>query len=91
MSSTKWLCVSWSREELYPEAHAAAKEAGQDPPKVRFADVGCGFGGLTIRLAETFPDKLVVGMEIRDKVSGAEQMVVHKAAMGCPQRSHVMA
>ncbi|KAK2076074.1 hypothetical protein QBZ16_001410 [Prototheca wickerhamii] len=56
-------------EELYPEAHAAAKEAGQDPPKVRFADVGCGFGGLTIRLAETFPDKLVVGMEIRDKVS----------------------
>jgi tRNA (guanine-N7-)-methyltransferase len=31
--------------------------------------VGCGFGGLTIRLAEAFPDKLVCGMEIREKVS----------------------
>lgn len=34
-----------------------------------FADVGCGFGGLTVRLAEAFPDKLVLAMELRDKVS----------------------
>jgi len=33
--------------------------------------VGCGFGGLTVRLAEAYPDKLVLGMELRDKVSGA--------------------
>lgn len=32
-------------------------------------DVGCGFGGLTIRLAEAYPEKLVCGMEIRQKVS----------------------
>lgn len=56
-----------------------------------FVDIGCGFGGLTvrrskrsvpasscvhrsrlppspqIRLAEVFPDKRVVGIEIRDK------------------------
>lgn len=62
--------IETSREDIYPEAHAAARDAGEAPPKVRFADVGCGFGGLTIRLAETFPDKLVVGMEIRDKVTG---------------------
>ena len=35
-----------------------------------FADVGCGFGGLTVRLAEHYPDKLVLGMELRDKVTG---------------------
>lgn len=55
------------REELYPEAFAAA---GPDaPPKVRIADVGCGFGGLVVRLAPLFPDKLIVGMELRDKVA----------------------
>jgi tRNA (guanine-N7-)-methyltransferase len=35
---------------------------------VRIVDVGCGFGGLTVALAGLFPDKLVVGMEIRAKV-----------------------
>ncbi|KAL6767248.1 hypothetical protein ACKKBG_A39205 [Auxenochlorella protothecoides x Auxenochlorella symbiontica] len=59
--------VNWA--EIYPEAYAAAAAAGQPPPLVRFADVGCGFGGLTVKLAETFPEKLVVGMELRDKVT----------------------
>eukprot|EP00741_Cyanophora_paradoxa_P025066 tig00000342_g24194.t1 len=31
-------------------------------------DVGCGYGGLSVSLAEMFPDKIVMGMEIRDKV-----------------------
>ena len=35
---------------------------------VRHLDIGMGFGGLTIALAEIFPDKLVLGMEIRAKV-----------------------
>jgi tRNA (guanine-N7-)-methyltransferase len=35
---------------------------------VRFVDVGCGFGGLTIALATLFPDKLVIGLEIRAKL-----------------------
>jgi tRNA (guanine-N7-)-methyltransferase len=30
--------------------------------------IGMGFGGLTIALAQLFPDKLVLGMEIRAKV-----------------------
>jgi tRNA (guanine-N7-)-methyltransferase len=58
--------VDWTKH--YPELFAAADPA--HPPKVAFADVGCGFGGLTVRLAEVFPDKLVLGMEIREKVSG---------------------
>ena len=36
---------------------------------MRFADVGCGFGGLLVRMSPLFPDKLMLGMEIRDKVS----------------------
>ena len=36
---------------------------------MRFADVGCGFGGLLVRMSPMFPDKLMLGMEIRDKVS----------------------
>lgn len=35
---------------------------------VRFVDVGCGFGGLTIALATLYPDRLVLGLEIRAKV-----------------------
>ena len=31
-------------------------------------DIGCGYGGLTFALAENFPDKLCMGMEIRSKV-----------------------
>jgi tRNA (guanine-N7-)-methyltransferase len=41
---------------------------GSDPPQVRFADVGCGFGGLLVKLSPMFPDTLMVGMELRDKV-----------------------
>ena len=36
---------------------------------VRFADVGCGYGGLLIKLGEMYPNKLSLGMEIRVKVS----------------------
>ena len=35
---------------------------------VRYLDVGMGFGGLTVALAELYPNELVLGMEIRAKV-----------------------
>lgn len=37
--------------------------------KVEFADVGCGYGGLLVDLSPLFPNKLMLGMEIRVKVS----------------------
>ncbi|KMT11852.1 hypothetical protein BVRB_5g105480 [Beta vulgaris subsp. vulgaris] len=40
-----------------------------DARKIEFADIGCGFGGLLISLATLFPEKLMIGMEIRDKVT----------------------
>nr|CAG4646513.1 EOG090X0BSB [Macrothrix elegans] len=55
--------MNWA--DLYPsffnqnEAHR----------KVEFADIGCGYGGLLITLATMFPETLMLGMEIRVKVS----------------------
>ena len=37
--------------------------------QVDFADIGCGYGGLLVNLSSIFPDKLMLGMEIRVKVS----------------------
>jgi tRNA G46 methylase TrmB len=42
---------------------------GVESPVVRHVDIGCGFGGLTVSLAKVFPDKCVLAMEIRDKVT----------------------
>ncbi|POV99663.1 hypothetical protein PSHT_13520 [Puccinia striiformis] len=35
---------------------------------VEFADVGCGFGGLLMAMAPLFPEKLMLGLEIRPHV-----------------------
>ena len=35
-------------------------------PKI--LDIGCGYGGLCFELTKGFPDKLILGLEIRDKV-----------------------
>lgn len=32
-------------------------------------DIGCGYGGLLFELSKEFPEKLILGMEIRDKVT----------------------
>jgi tRNA (guanine-N7-)-methyltransferase len=38
-------------------------------PQVKFVDVGCGFGGLLVKIAPVFPEHFAIGFEIRDKVS----------------------
>ncbi|XP_041095241.1 tRNA (guanine-N(7)-)-methyltransferase isoform X2 [Polyodon spathula] len=38
-------------------------------PVVEFADIGCGYGGLLVELSPLFPDRLMLGLEIRVKVS----------------------
>ncbi|KAL3859032.1 hypothetical protein ACJMK2_009270 [Sinanodonta woodiana] len=37
--------------------------------KVDVADIGCGYGGLLVELSPLFPDTLMLGIEIRVKVS----------------------
>ncbi|GAB66549.1 tRNA (guanine-N(7)-)-methyltransferase [Plasmodium cynomolgi strain B] len=47
----------------------------QGPPKyatqadVTILDIGCGYGGLLFELSKIFTDKLILGMEIRDKIT----------------------
>ncbi|EFJ24170.1 hypothetical protein SELMODRAFT_101998 [Selaginella moellendorffii] len=48
---------------------SASGQQQQQAPKVRFADVGCGFGGLLVRLSDLYPETLMIGMELRDKVT----------------------
>ncbi|CAI5483091.1 unnamed protein product [Closterium sp. Yama58-4] len=50
-------------------AMTAVPSSSTGQPMVRFADVGCGFGGLLVKLSPMFPDTLMVGFELRDKVS----------------------
>ncbi|XP_006909036.1 tRNA (guanine-N(7)-)-methyltransferase isoform X3 [Pteropus alecto] len=67
--------MDWS--ELYPEFFA--QNQSHDDPKdkkekraqaqVEFADIGCGYGGLLVELSPLFPDTLILGLEIRVKVS----------------------
>ena len=57
--------VDWSA--CYPAL--CDPSTGQLPHPVDFADVGCGFGGLLIKLGENYPDEISVGIEIREKVS----------------------
>ncbi|KAB0795178.1 hypothetical protein PPYR_01803 [Photinus pyralis] len=40
-----------------------------DNSEVEFADIGCGYGGLLVTLSPMFPTTLMLGMEIRVKVS----------------------
>jgi hypothetical protein len=41
-----------------------------DPSKVpTIVDIGCGYGGLMFELSKEFPDKMILGMEIRDVVA----------------------
>ncbi|CAI5735288.1 unnamed protein product [Hyaloperonospora brassicae] len=42
---------------------------GIENPSVDFLDIGCGFGGLTVKLAELFPDRVTLALEIRAKVT----------------------
>ncbi|KAJ1373090.1 N6-adenosine-methyltransferase non-catalytic subunit MTB [Parelaphostrongylus tenuis] len=37
--------------------------------QVEFADIGCGYGGLLMKLSPLFPETLMIGLEIRVKVS----------------------
>uniref|UniRef100_A0A3P9BAY8 tRNA (guanine-N(7)-)-methyltransferase n=1 Tax=Maylandia zebra TaxID=106582 RepID=A0A3P9BAY8_9CICH len=58
--------MDWSK--LYPDLFTGSLSE-TEPPRVEFADIGCGYGGLLVELSPLFPDKLILGMEIRVKVS----------------------
>ncbi|KAJ9575080.1 hypothetical protein L9F63_007741, partial [Diploptera punctata] len=58
--------MNWS--ELYPK-YFSKDSVDRNSKCVEFADIGCGYGGLLVTLSPMFPDNLILGMEIRVKVS----------------------
>ncbi|XP_077153904.1 tRNA (guanine-N(7)-)-methyltransferase isoform X1 [Ranitomeya variabilis] len=71
--------MDWS--QYYPEyfkppsldsSHDDVKdlvEVKEQQYAVEFADIGCGYGGLLVALSPLFPNTLMLGLEIRVKVS----------------------
>eukprot|EP00164_Ancoracysta_twista_P008706 GFYU01012662.1.p1 GENE.GFYU01012662.1~~GFYU01012662.1.p1 ORF type:complete len:257 (+),score=56.29 GFYU01012662.1:47-817(+) len=68
--------VNW--KEMFPRW----KDAG--PGCVQFMDIGCGYGGLTVALAKQCPDKVILAMEIRDKVTQYVQQRLEDLQNKCP-------
>ncbi|KAG1370099.1 tRNA (guanine-N(7)-)-methyltransferase [Cocos nucifera] len=54
---------------FFPSERSDHDNGSTPTPKIRFADIGCGFGGLLVGLSPLFPDTLMIGMELRDKVT----------------------
>ncbi|CAE1325128.1 trmB [Acanthosepion pharaonis] len=59
--------MDWSA--YYPDFFPSNQIFNDQVAKVEFADIGCGYGGLLVSLSPLFPDKLMLGIEIRVKVS----------------------
>lgn len=59
--------MNWSK--FYPFYADPQSKTGAITKKVTIADIGCGFGGLTVLLSKEFKDKLILGMEIRVQVT----------------------
>jgi tRNA (guanine-N7-)-methyltransferase len=54
---------NWSA--LYP---SYSNQIANNNLRVTIADVGCGFAGLLVALSPLFPNELILGLEIRDRV-----------------------
>lgn len=60
------------------DAASATSVAASQQQQDVFADVGCGFGGLTVALANIYPEAVSIGFEIRDKVTKyVAQRILH--------------
>ncbi|KAK1353553.1 tRNA (guanine-N(7)-)-methyltransferase [Heracleum sosnowskyi] len=70
----------------YPQLHLLSDSISSK--KVEFADIGCGFGGLLISLATLFPETLMIGMELRDKVTEYVKERIVALRKANPEKNH---
>jgi tRNA (guanine-N7-)-methyltransferase len=59
--------VNWRDYYHYADSVVDAAAVAAGPPTV--LDIGCGFGGLTMRLCRLLPHERILGLEIRTKVT----------------------
>jgi len=77
LSNGKWEDLPTAPDSFREDAHFESafldelrmEKKGEKEAKITFADIGCGFGGLLVRLSPLFPKELIIGMEIRAQVS----------------------
>ncbi|XP_061689742.1 tRNA (guanine-N(7)-)-methyltransferase [Syngnathoides biaculeatus] len=69
---------------LYPQ-YFTGDQSQERTTQVEFADIGCGYGGLLVELSPLFPDKLMLGLEIRVKVSDYVQDRIKSLREASPQ------
>ena len=66
--------ISFWKDDFSPDWLAKLS----NPTTEVYADVGCGFGGLLIGLAQLCPNAISIGFEIRDKVTKyVKQRILH--------------
>ena len=75
LNTERCWCGRMCRAGHYPAFFPGEQGAGSQQPQVQFADVGCGFGGLLVRLSVVYPDTLMLGMELRDKVTLSQSWI----------------
>ncbi len=61
--------ASTAKSRARGQGISKSKSGAPEDKVVKFLDIGCGFGGLLIGIAEEFPDKLALGIEIREQVT----------------------
>jgi len=61
------------------ESTALTQASASTHPTI--VDVGCGFGGLTVALAQLYPNERSLGMEIRAKVSVRVSLTMLRACL----------
>ncbi|XP_056130381.1 tRNA (guanine-N(7)-)-methyltransferase isoform X2 [Lampris incognitus] len=77
--------MDWS--QLYPQFFPGNR-SDEGTAQVEFADIGCGYGGLLVELSSLFPNNLILGLEIRVKVSDYVQdriRSLRSSSPGCYQ------
>eukprot|EP01053_Blabericola_migrator_P001303 Blabericola_migrator_1__1302@NODE_1339_length_4765_cov_230_811622_g898_i0_p3_GENE_NODE_1339_length_4765_cov_230_811622_g898_i0NODE_1339_length_4765_cov_230_811622_g898_i0_p3_ORF_typecomplete_len284_score36_93Methyltransf_4/PF02390_17/4_7e51Methyltransf_31/PF13847_6/0_00014MTS/PF05175_14/0_00099Methyltransf_23/PF13489_6/0_018Methyltransf_25/PF13649_6/0_0032DOT1/PF08123_13/0_013MetW/PF07021_12/0_046Methyltransf_12/PF08242_12/0_043Methyltransf_32/PF13679_6/0_05Methyltransf_32/PF13679_6/7_6e03Methyl len=63
------LVVNTSEVPLDYSQKQPSERNGENGPHISILDMGCGYGRLLFTLAPEMPDKLMLGMEIRDAVT----------------------
>lgn len=63
--------IAYKYPITYADTPVQHSEESKHAPNLAptIVDIGCGYGGLMFELQKEFPDKLILGMEIRDTVA----------------------
>ena len=65
------LLAAGAGEDVAADSSSSSTSAAvaSSTPHDVFADIGCGFGGLTVALSRLYPNAVTIGFEIRSKVT----------------------